>query len=225
MQTESTIPTAAQIRASRTLIESEVATAQAEHDAAAFDAATNPGNEDARARLRDARQRLDTLTAELDGMDAVEREAGRRGRIAAKQSERDALESKQADALAAIDAAAKAHAQVLALIDKLGTAWADFKTKETAANTALMGSYGHFLVSNQNVIASRFELTTQVKETMLNATGGALDCNNTGEGIQTRTPEFIATQIAETVRKAKLAVNQNIIRRDAELGQSLAAAA
>lgn len=127
-------PSSAEVARGLEAVQQELAQAKQAHDTAAYEAATNPGSDEAREKLAQARRRLGVLQSELEGLDAVGREAKRRERLAYLQGQIDKAEADRQAALSAVAAVAPAFDRVAAAIAQLGESWEALRQAELRSN-------------------------------------------------------------------------------------------
>ena len=205
MQPESTIPTAEQIRVGRDIVEKELDAASRAHEGAAFKAANSPGDETARAALREARARVGLLESELEGLDAVGREAARRRSLAAidaKLGELDALEASAQSGFKAFDAAL---ADVYAAIDGLGERLAALDAAENLIRAAEYEAYAPAARVGGNALP-QCSSRALVEETMQQALPAVIDYRNAHQ----RTREQIQAIQTEMLRRARAQFAHNL---------------
>lgn len=129
MTKSATAMTLTDVQRSRSAVQDEIAEAVKAHDKAAYTAATQPSDGN-RLALSDARRLLGDLRAELEGMEAVEREAAKRARVSAIKKEMDDWRKKGGAAMQAVDETLAAYARVDAMLCELWRAISELREFE-----------------------------------------------------------------------------------------------
>lgn len=134
MKKSDTVLTSNDLRRGQFAVEEELQQARAAHAKAAYEHALDRDDTTKRDALISAKQTLDLLTAELQGLQAATGEATRREGVEALEGEISALEQRRADALATIDQVPPAFARTYQAIQELGAAWKALQQVELDAN-------------------------------------------------------------------------------------------
>lgn len=124
------------IRRGQLAVEEELTQARQAYAAASYDHALDRTNDERRRALIQSKQRVDVLTAELQGLQAAHGEAARRESLGSIEDQVAALETKRRSAVETIDAMTPAFDRTYKAIQELGAAWAALQAAELAANRA-----------------------------------------------------------------------------------------
>lgn len=114
----------------------ELQAARADYSKCAYNYALDRENEETRKALLNSKQRLDVLSAELEGLGAATSEAERIERIAGAIAVIDELETQRTEAKAAADATHAAFERVMTAIGALGAAHRELVKREKASSVA-----------------------------------------------------------------------------------------
>ena len=197
-------PSPDSVEAGRKAVQAELEAAQAAADAAAYKAASKPGDAESRDELSAAIRKKEVLEAELKGLDAVLREAQRLDGIESKKATVEAVKRRRTDALAAIDAVQPSFERVQAAIDELAVAFVELKQHGELARGAVIRTYDQHVVMAGNAYG-RVEVTEYARRAMCAAVGGELDTSD----ITAKSREQNLEDVASLLRAARAQVEGN----------------
>lgn len=212
----------AAIRRGQHQVERELADAKAAHARAAYDYALNRDDASARKRLIEAKQAMDVLSGELQGLTAAGSEAERLEAIADCDEQLTKLEAAHRDAEALMEQLGSEWTATVSAIASLGEHYARLTAAEDRANSAVRRLGKRDGAQVNPYLDNSFHLRALVSGLLHAAIGHQLDIEpssavtNSGAG---KDPARAARLIDPACEQAGRRIGEGVKRRRAEIEQ------